>query len=202
MTEEEKNQETETPLQVIQEALQYTKIQFLQDARSLIGVLPDYTSSMSDDELLEKRTRGNCDEGCAIALKKLLESRHLFSRMAIIAAPFSPTHPFKKSDPYFHMYFLAQDMKGNWYGASPANTQDYSDAFDTILISNSLADLMKKIEERDGGEWPDPVATEAKLAPNTFPSFNYQTKELRSPLVEIINGQTNIAEMTKYSQAY
>ena len=193
--------DSENPRDVVQAALEYTKDVFVKDAISQIGGFRSpYTDTMTQEQLLDTRSAGNCDEGCAIALYNLLNKVDLFQRMGVIMASASSSNDFHNAGYYTHMYFVVQDTSGRWYGASPANAQVQKDAFETVLEGETLDDLLQQVTLRDGGEWPNAKKIESDFPSRSFAKFS--NNHLICPLFGVINGETQKDTMNKYLQAY
>lgn len=61
---------------------------------------------------------------------------------------------------YQHAYFLAESKDGRYFAASPANEdEDKGQSYmTTIFSSKDLQEVLKKIQDKEGGKWPSATA--------------------------------------------
>lgn len=57
---------------------------------------------------------------------------------------------------YQHAYFLAESKDGRYFAASPANEDEDKgqNYLTTIFCSEDLQEVLKKIQDKEGGKWP------------------------------------------------
>lgn len=149
-----------TPLDAIADAMMRAYWRQLKGEISYRMVDPEKPElSQGMDEFLKSATRSEClnasvDTICALAKKH----PDLFTTLTIISTEAVPkTSWLSKVGQGFHAYFLAQDRKGVWYAASPANhgaNNEKAYAL-TLIKDNDLSSVLRKIEKRDGLLFPD-----------------------------------------------
>lgn len=114
------------------------------------------------NEILRKETWGECSAASAHSLY-MLQVKHseLFDRLALLRSEVTRQDPqtqFKNPQFYSHAYFLARfrEFPQTWFASSPANFQEGKfNPLTTIFRSPQLKNVLRAIQERDGGQWPN-----------------------------------------------
>jgi hypothetical protein len=113
--------------------------------------------------IFEQATDGMCYYASAETIRSLaILSPDSFENMLIITSSEIPeTSPLHNEVSDYHSYFLIKDKGGEWYAASPANynikiggkkNPSYAT---TIFHDQNLGNVLAKIQERDGIDFPD-----------------------------------------------
>lgn len=122
------------------------------------------------EENLIRASEGRCEAASATAAEYLYTKHgELFDTIMAIKS-FAHTQQLKNAYG-FHVYFLAQDKENCRYAGSPANHTDQSGSPMTkIFKSKNLGEILDKIEEKDGGEWPTKETIVSEIEKNYFPA--------------------------------
>lgn len=120
-----------------------------------------FDSARQLEELLKVGTNSMCEVGSAYAFNFLAQKYpKQFPSMGLLRTFDNYNKPkgkLKDRSSEFHTYFIVKDTKGVWYAGSPSShtPQETSSALTRIISSADPQDIINKIEELDGGEWPN-----------------------------------------------
>lgn len=114
-------------------------------------------------EVVNEGTRARCYIASKDVIYNLAQTNtDFFQTMILISTKDIEDGSWLKKDfvqepkDLFHTYFLIKDNNGVWYAGSPAN-QNHNDEpnyANTLVISEKLDDLLKRISERDNARFP------------------------------------------------
>jgi len=153
-------------------------VQANQVARSSI-TMPNREHLTMEGEL-ERVSKAQCREASTALLYHLLQSPQfkdrivksfLLSSNAGVAGSFSSNTQWDN-----HVYAVIETQEGTWMAASPANhvsqegTAGETTSLTRILEANSLAGILDKITQTDGGAWPDASSVESAITNEEYSS--------------------------------
>lgn len=138
----------------------------------------DKSLLMHPEAKLERVSEGECENGSIIALKFLQENHGTQFDKLMLMKGYSP-FTFNENHAW-HVYFLAHDLVLNrWIAGSPANHKAYQigSPFDMLIASSDLGAVIRGIQEKDGGKWPDPSEIQDSLGSYKAPDFGITADE-------------------------
>lgn len=132
---------------------------------------PENGLPLADKELqLADLTQSECLEACRLVVCYLYDSyQALFDRMFLLSvkdkndseesAPAASLRFFLGSG---HTYFLVRSVGGRWFAGSPANyiPGERDNRLLRLHQSNKLQEVIRAIQQTDGGQWPSSTLIE------------------------------------------
>jgi hypothetical protein len=152
----------DTPAEAVADAMMVAQAEMM----SAVTANPDkYLKEGTDasdqmEELVRAASWGMCEAASVYSLYYLAQKYpQQFVGMAILTTYDnyrSPKGRLKDRLNEYHTYFIVRDKKGAWYAASPANhtPNPESSSLTRVIKSTDPQEVVNKIEEVDGGEWP------------------------------------------------
>lgn len=173
--------ETEKPLidkpaEAVADAMMVAQAEFLAEYLENPAIYQRKPQDESKllEEILQGQTSGNCMIGTIFALHYLgVKYPHLFEaagRLVTFDNPDRVSGTLKSQDKV-HAYFMVKDINGVWYAGSPANhiVNSENSPLTRVISSTDPQEVVDRITEIDGGEWPD-----GKFIEKAFEKEGYQ----------------------------
>lgn len=120
------------------------------------------------ETLLEEATRRGCGVASLEVIRYLSrEAGEWIVESLIISSKTDSANGWQfKENWVWHSYFLAKGIDGMWYAGSPANYKrgEEESRLTRIIVDHDLNEVMKQIEDIEGGCWPNAMEIEMKLS--------------------------------------
>lgn len=156
-------------------------------------------------------TEGHCTTASKISLTFLYgKYKDFFDRMTLLTSH-DDQERFRENWG-MHQYFLVRDTGGTWYAGSPANhsllqkndrKSDTTSNLSTLIVSKDLSEVLKQIQNNDGGNWPSVEFVEGVLSiPRNAMPQHIGTHILPPVCRDIFRYRTNGSFLHEVGDAY
>ena len=134
------------------------------------------------EQSLQNITANECQNASRRVCHHLItRTKDKFDKVFMVKAV-DPSKTMKNFDNY-HFVFVAQGRNKKWYAGSPANYKPDSprNYLNTIIETDNLKDLLTKLREEEGGDWP----TESKINQANL-GFDHKSESIGGEDVETV----------------
>lgn len=136
---------------------------------------------------LKIQSSGFCEAGSAYAIYYLMQKYpDFFKNFALLNSWSTEKHQFKDNSAW-HTYFLVLDKQDTWFAGSPANhnPDNPNSPLTNFFKSKNLKEVLMKIKEENGGDWPTEEEIEFAISSRYIPPARIKNNIRGAPQISI-----------------